>query len=73
MIDTEELRQTLTYNNSGDQLVKDAADEIERLRKILIDEDVWKNPPCCICGYNGKGYFQPATHPCSMYTRTGND
>jgi hypothetical protein len=22
------------------------------------------NAPCPQCGYNGKGFYQPATHPC---------
>ena len=24
-----------------------------------------QSPPCYICGYNGVGYFSPATHPCA--------
>jgi hypothetical protein len=38
--------------------------ENERLR-AAIPPDAWKKAPCCICGYNGPGYYQPETHPCA--------
>lgn len=37
----------------------------ERYRKALLTAGLWKEAPCVICGYNGRGYFQPDTHGCA--------
>ena len=42
-----------------------AANEIERLRKIIAEHELWKEAPCCLCGYNGPNYFQPSIHKCA--------
>lgn len=39
--------------------------EVYRLKGIIKDAGLWKEAPCCICGYNGPGYFQPKTHFCA--------
>ncbi len=40
--------------------------ENERLTKIILTEtDKFMDPPCCICGYDGRGYYQPEEHPCA--------
>lgn len=43
----------------------DWRDVARRLLKIALDAGVWQTAPCQICGYNGPGYFQADTHPCS--------
>ena len=30
-----------------------------------MDRRRFEHAPCYICGYNGPGYFQPATHKCA--------
>ncbi len=46
-----------------EMLIKDK--EIERLKRIILESELWQDgPPCCICGYNGNGYFNPETHKC---------
>ncbi len=39
--------------------------EIERLRRLILMGRLWDEAPCCLCGYNGRGYFQPETHKCA--------
>jgi hypothetical protein len=41
------------------------AAEIERLQDRLFKLGVMRVPPCFCCGYNGEGYYQPATHKCA--------
>ena len=47
-------------------------EEVKRLRHIirglrgaLFEYGHMLNPPCFVCGYHGKGYFQSETHPCA--------
>ncbi len=35
------------------------------MKAELFDRVRFENAPCYICGYNGPGYFQPATHSCA--------
>jgi hypothetical protein len=30
-----------------------------------IDTKRFANAPCYLCGYNGRGYYQPQNHPCA--------
>lgn len=39
--------------------------EIERLRGAILADHRFSEAPCPACQYNGPGYFQPDTHPCS--------
>ncbi|MCA3182399.1 MAG: hypothetical protein INH13_02040, partial [Cupriavidus sp.] len=39
-----------------------AVGQIERLQ---IDKAKFERAPCYLCGYNGRGYYQPDTHPCA--------
>lgn len=39
--------------------------EVERLRGELFKLGRMSEAPCFCCGYNGAGYFQPASHPCA--------
>jgi hypothetical protein len=55
-----------------DEMLADAVMEVAaleadkvRLEGALIERGVWREAPCCVCGYNGPGYFQPATHSCA--------
>jgi hypothetical protein len=41
------------------------AKEIERLRTVAVKRGLWKEAPCCVCGYNGPNYFQPSVHKCA--------
>ena len=42
-----------------------AVEEIERLRTVAVKRGLWKEAPCCVCGYNGPNYFQPSVHKCA--------
>lgn len=39
--------------------------ELEAAERKLIGTGIWREAPCCICGYNGPGYFQPSKHSCA--------
>jgi hypothetical protein len=39
--------------------------ENERLRTVAVKRGLWKEAPCCLCGYNGPNYFQPSVHKCA--------
>jgi hypothetical protein len=39
--------------------------ENERLQAIAVKHGLWKEAPCCLCGYNGPNYFQPSVHKCA--------
>jgi hypothetical protein len=43
----------------------EAANVIERLQAIAVKHGLWKEAPCCLCGYNGPNYFQPSVHKCA--------
>jgi hypothetical protein len=43
----------------------DARKQIERLRTVAVKRGLWKEAPCCVCGYNGPNYFQPSVHKCA--------
>lgn len=47
------------------RLMHEAADEIERLRKLAMTTYLFEEAPCFLCGYNGPGYYQPEQHPCA--------
>ena len=38
---------------------------VTALERIILDAGLWRKAPCCLCGYNGPGYYQPATHRCA--------
>ncbi len=42
---------------------------IRELEGALLKSGAWKIAPCCICGYNGPGYYQPDTHECAKRAR----
>jgi|688.fasta_scaffold412798_5 hypothetical protein len=46
-------------------LYDEAADAIERVRTVAVKRRLWKEAPCCVCGYNGPNYFQPSVHKCA--------
>lgn len=39
--------------------------ELDRLRAIIIESGIWRQAPCCLCGFDGPGYFQPNVHECA--------
>lgn len=43
----------------------EARKEAERLRTVAVKRGLWKEAPCCLCGYNGPNYFQPSVHKCA--------
>jgi len=63
----ERLRTRPLYEGCGEEsnIPDDAADEIERLQAIAVKHGLWKEAPCCLCGYNGPNYFQPSVHKCA--------
>jgi hypothetical protein len=63
-IDMDIVEWLRTYGSEPSRL-NEAADEIERLRKIIVEHELWKEAPCCLCGYNGPNYFQPSIHKCA--------
>lgn len=44
----------------------DAEIEIGRLQDMLFELGAMRYAPCFCCGYNGPGYYQPATHSCAI-------
>ena len=38
--------------------------KVKKLRDALI-KFVMAEAPCAVCGYNGRGYYQPGTHACA--------
>lgn len=42
-------------------------DAIDKYEELLFKMGAMNHPPCFRCGYNGKGYYQPETHPCVKY------
>ncbi len=36
-----------------------------QMKMVPFDVASFENPPCYICGYNGRGYFQPDKHMCA--------
>ena len=45
--------------------MEELLDENERLRRLILMGRLWDEAPCCLCGYKGRGYFQPETHKCA--------
>jgi hypothetical protein len=41
-----------------------AKNEVVRLVSIIKSAGLHDKAPCCICGYNGAGYYQPSIHKC---------
>ena len=39
----------------------------ERYEQMLFALGAMEKSPCFVCGYNGKGYFQPDQHPCAKH------
>ena len=39
--------------------------ENKKYETILFKLGAMEKAPCFKCGYNGRGYFQPSTHPCA--------
>ena len=42
-----------------------AETRVKELERLIFDAGLWRTAPCCLCGYNGQGYFQPETHACA--------
>lgn len=40
--------------------------EVKRLRRIILVNNLWQMPPCCLCGYNGNGYYDSRHHGCVL-------
>jgi hypothetical protein len=38
--------------------------EVRMLHKFIVQHH-FHDAPCPLCGYNGPGYYQAKTHPCS--------
>ena len=56
------------FHRAADALdAKDA--RIKELEGALLRTGAWEIAPCCICGYNGPGYYQPDTHACANRAR----
>ncbi len=55
----------MTFGNDYSDVFLPAIDEIERLRTVAVKRGLWKEAPCCVCGYNGPNYFQPSVHKCA--------
>ena len=80
MIDTQRLRDhadtihDCQWNHGIDipDLCREAAAEIERLREAILQSGLWRNHPCVLCGYNGRGYYQAATHKCAKAWETND-
>lgn len=69
-------RHSATLQDSETSLYLRAANEIERLRKIVWEQvyqvHLTDRPdfyPCLLCGYNGPGFWQPDKHPCAAMER----
>ena len=45
--------------------ISDLRARLEAAERKLIATGIWREAPCCICGYNGPGYFQPSKHKCA--------
>lgn len=45
--------------------IKELREALAKIETICIKRGYWKSAPCCICGYNGPGYFQEETHKCA--------
>lgn len=65
----ERLREccNITENVEESLLVLHA--EVEMLREELLRSGAWGSAPCCVCGYNGPGYFQPRDYYCVAIAR----
>jgi len=46
-------------------LLRESADQIELLAEKLLNSGAFNEPPCFLCGYDGEGYYQSATHHCA--------
>jgi hypothetical protein len=38
---------------------------VRELERLIVNGANWQSAPCCLCGYNGPGYYQPETHACA--------
>ena len=39
--------------------------KIPNRKDMGLDDQPLSDAPCTKCGYNGRGYYQPETHPCA--------
>ena len=39
-------------------------EKCEKYLQIIIENRLHHKSPCCLCGYNGPGFYQPDTHEC---------
>ena len=62
-------REDPPRNNDG-QTMREAADEIDRLTRIVwqFQRTTAIPAPCRICGYNGPNFWQPNAHWCARLT-----
>jgi hypothetical protein len=59
-----ELRLIYGDTEAG-QAFADAEFELGRLEDLLFELGAMEDAPCFCCGYRGRGYYQPDTHPCA--------
>lgn len=46
-------------------LIAEAAVAMQTYEDMLFARGGMDDAPCFCCGYNGRGYYQPDTHPCA--------
>jgi hypothetical protein len=63
--DVDTYDQRLALKGFYKELEDEPGDEIHRLREEILKRGLWREAPCILCGYNGRGYFQPDTHSCA--------
>ena len=47
------------------EIAVEAENQIDQFKNAAFRAGAMMTPPCFVCGYNGRGYFQPDTHPCA--------
>lgn len=60
-------REAVTNSVEEEDRAKRAEAERDRLRNEILRRGWWRKAgaPCALCGYDGEGYYQPATHDCA--------
>lgn len=72
-----EYSESLTGTNDGKppklDLSVDANNMVKLTGHLVRTRPKFSSAPCSICGYNGPGYYQPASHVCAAERRSGDD
>ena len=50
--------------------LSDVTRERDRLRAIILRAGLWREAPCCLCGYDGPWRFNGDLHPCASLAST---